>query len=99
MAAQRWFSDPWFVSFGLSEHETLCEALNAIECIECERCVRFRARTIEQLMGPLPAVRLSPTRPFTYTGVDYAGPFLLKATKLRGGPGFTRVMFLSLFAL
>ena len=39
-------------------------------------------------MEPLPAIRLDPTRLFTYTGVDYAGPFLIKATKLRRGPRF-----------
>ena len=47
-------------------------------------------------MGPLPAVRLNPTRPFTYTGVDFAGPFMLKATELRGWPRFYK-RYVSLF--
>ena len=62
----------------------------------CARYARFWAQTIEQLMGPLPAVRLSPTRPFTYTGVDFAGPLMLKATKLRGGLRFYKG-YVSLF--
>ena len=35
-------------------------------------------------MGPLPAVRTRPARTFTYTGVDYAGPFMVKASPGRG---------------
>ena len=30
------------------------------------------------LMGKLPATRVSPSPPFTTTGIDYAGPLLLK---------------------
>ncbi|CAB0044171.1 unnamed protein product [Trichogramma brassicae] len=30
----------------------------------CVRCARFRAAALEQLMGPLPAVRVTPGRPF-----------------------------------
>lgn len=35
-------------------------------------------------MAPLPAVRVTPSRPFTYSGVDYAGPFPVRTTKGRG---------------
>jgi hypothetical protein len=45
---------------------------------ECVVCRRFKATTMEQIMGQLPAQRLHPARPFTYTGVDYAGPFQSK---------------------
>ena len=32
-------------------------------------------------MGDLPAVRLQPSRPFRRSGVDYAGPLMLRTTK------------------
>lgn len=48
---------------------------------KCLICFRLKASTAKQLMGQLPGERVMPTRPFTNTGVDYAGPFYLK----RGG--------------
>ena len=70
-------------------------ARNTMRCIirNCDRCAPLGARTLEQLMGPLPDVRLSPTRLFTYAGVDFLGPFILKATKLRGGPRFYKDLY------
>ena len=35
-------------------------------------------------MGNLPAARTAPARPFTNAGVDYAGPFQIRAMKGRG---------------
>ncbi|KMQ84485.1 hypothetical protein RF55_17667 [Lasius niger] len=35
-------------------------------------------------MGNLPWARVTPSRPFQHTGVDYAGPILLRTTKGRG---------------
>ncbi|KMQ92415.1 hypothetical protein RF55_7605 [Lasius niger] len=35
-------------------------------------------------MGNLPDFRTTPTRPFSHTGVDYAGPILLRTNKGRG---------------
>ena len=40
----------------------------------CLPCVRQRAAVTTQLMGDLPASRVSPSAPFAKTGVDYAGP-------------------------
>ncbi|XP_076658785.1 uncharacterized protein LOC143362467 [Halictus rubicundus] len=51
---------------------------------QCVTCVRQRAATPQQLMGDLPPERVSPTRSFTNTGVDYAGPYLVRTTKGRG---------------
>ncbi|XP_063994272.1 uncharacterized protein LOC135171574 [Diachasmimorpha longicaudata] len=42
--------------------------------LRCAICTRHRARRAQQQMGQLPAVRVSPTRAFLHTGVDYAGP-------------------------
>jgi len=45
---------------------------------KCLTCFRLKASTATQLMGQLPRERVKPTRPFTNTGVDYAGPFYVK---------------------
>ncbi|GFR08089.1 MTBP_C domain-containing protein [Trichonephila clavata] len=45
------------------------------KCIhKCIICCRYRATTSKQLMGDLPALRVTPSRPFSACGVDYAGP-------------------------
>ncbi|GFR18678.1 integrase catalytic domain-containing protein [Trichonephila clavata] len=41
---------------------------------KCIICCRYRATTSKQLMGDLPAHRVTPSRPFSACGVDYAGP-------------------------
>ena len=47
-------------------------------CRSCTVCRRSTAHTQTQMMGQLPASRVTPSPPFTTCGVDYAGPFLLK---------------------
>ncbi|XP_055850540.1 uncharacterized protein LOC129915103 [Episyrphus balteatus] len=47
----------------------------------CVRCHRYNAKVQEQLMGSLPAERVIASRPFTNTGVDYAGPIEIKMWK------------------
>ncbi|XP_063993931.1 uncharacterized protein LOC135171377 [Diachasmimorpha longicaudata] len=41
---------------------------------QCVVCVRNRGELAQQLMGQLPPPRIQPSRPFTHTGVDFAGP-------------------------
>ncbi|XP_015124831.1 uncharacterized protein LOC107046673 [Diachasma alloeum] len=50
-----------------------CTVRAYISC--CPAYIRHRGRQAQQLMGQLPAVRLSPSRAFLHTGVDYASPF------------------------
>ena len=50
----------------------------------CVTCARFQATPSTQRMGDLPAARITPSRPFSRTGLDYAGPFMLKASNRRG---------------
>ncbi|XP_011859787.1 PREDICTED: uncharacterized protein LOC105557209 [Vollenhovia emeryi] len=50
----------------------------------CVRCTRFRGVVANQQMGHLPAERTRPSRPFLFTGVDYAGPLAIRTTKGRG---------------
>ena len=45
---------------------------------ECVTCQKAYARTSQQMMGELPAARTRPDRPFSITGIDFAGPFTYK---------------------
>ncbi|XP_072757728.1 uncharacterized protein [Anoplolepis gracilipes] len=50
--------------------------------LRCVICIRYRQKRAQQLMGQLPSERVTPTtRPFLHTGVDYAGPLLIKTWK------------------
>ncbi|XP_038122126.1 uncharacterized protein LOC119770754 [Culex quinquefasciatus] len=50
----------------------------------CVRCRRLKAKTAQQLMGSLPAARVTACRPFTHVGVDYAGPIQVRCSNTRG---------------
>ena len=50
----------------------------------CLPCVKNRGKTASQLMANLPSTRVQPSRPFTVTGIDYAGPFIIKSRSGRG---------------
>ncbi|XP_058817756.1 uncharacterized protein LOC131681067 [Topomyia yanbarensis] len=45
---------------------------------KCVQCFRVRPGATTQLMGNLPQSRIVPSPPFAVTGVDYAGPLLVK---------------------
>jgi len=40
----------------------------------CQICYRARPQSFQPSMGELPRLRVTPSRPFTATGVDFAGP-------------------------
>lgn len=44
----------------------------------CVTCVRHARNPANQIMANLPARRVQPGRPFLTSGVDYAGPFVLR---------------------
>lgn len=50
----------------------------------CVPCMRYAASFRSQLMGQLPTCRVTPNKPFLNTGVDYAGPINIRASKGRG---------------
>lgn len=50
----------------------------------CPPCVRWRAASPQPMMSSLPRPRAVPCRPFLRTGVDYAGPILLRSARGRG---------------
>ena len=55
-------------------------------CRRCVTCKKIAATAHQQLMGQLPQPRVSKAPPFTITGVDYAGPFKIKTSKIRRAP-------------
>ncbi|KXJ83866.1 hypothetical protein RP20_CCG028086 [Aedes albopictus] len=62
-------------SFHVSRLRTLIKQVAK----QCQHCIVKKAKPQIPRMGPLPEVRMTPyVRPFTYTGVDYCGPFLVK---------------------
>ena len=52
-------------------------------CSSCVICRKASARVEQQIMGQLPAARITPDHPFETTGIDFAGPFTLKLARTR----------------
>ncbi|XP_055920880.1 uncharacterized protein LOC129952352 [Eupeodes corollae] len=55
---------------------------------KCFTCFSNQPKSMQQLMGNLPAPRVNMSRPFTHTGVDYAGPLEVKTWKGRNSKKF-----------
>lgn len=54
--------------------------------LNCVTCCRFRKSHGQQKMADFPVPRVNLTIAFTHTGVDYAGPFQIKASNIRSPP-------------
>lgn len=54
----------------------------------CIVCFRSRPIAMQQLMGNLPAARVTPARAFLKCGVDYAGPFPIKISRNKSGKAY-----------
>ncbi|XP_055622906.1 uncharacterized protein LOC129766405 [Toxorhynchites rutilus septentrionalis] len=52
----------------------------------CFRCVRQNPQPYQQQIGQLPASRVTPSRSFSVTGVDYAGPLYMKPVHKKAAP-------------
>ena len=50
----------------------------------CIKCRRFKQEIGQQIMADLPQARVTPSRPFTNTGVDFTGHIDIKLSKGRG---------------
>ncbi|XP_062542316.1 uncharacterized protein LOC134210285 [Armigeres subalbatus] len=61
---------------------------------QCVTCFRCNPTLANQIMAPLPSVRLKPARAFTYSGMDYCGPFLVRPLI---GKGSSVKVYVSLF--
>ncbi len=61
----------------LSEQYYIQGARNLLKKIsrECVTCQKTYARPLQPAMGLLPSVRTTPAPPFTFVGLDFAGPF------------------------
>lgn len=59
----------------------------------CLTCARYIAKVPTQMMADLPAVRVNPAKAFYSTGVDYAGPFIVK----RGRGQTTEKVYAAIF--
>lgn len=49
----------------------------------CLPCYRLKAATMQPQMGDLPPDRVTEARPFAGVGTDFAGPFMVKTSRLR----------------
>ncbi|XP_058837171.1 uncharacterized protein LOC131693407 [Topomyia yanbarensis] len=52
----------------------------------CVTCVKARPHQLSQLMGSLPAVRVTQSYAFENVGIDFAGPFYLRRLSPRSAP-------------
>lgn len=62
-------------------HIIKCNRLIKTITQQCIRCFRFKCQAQQQRMAALPRLRVTPSRPFLNTGVDFAGPIELKKFK------------------
>ena len=53
------------------------------EVSQCVTCRKVKGESFKQQMGNLPTARVTLERPFSFTGVDYAGPIEVKSSNLR----------------
>ncbi|XP_045541882.1 uncharacterized protein LOC123723347 [Papilio machaon] len=51
---------------------------------KCVKCIRYKGVNTHQKMGQIPTARVTPSHPFSSSGVDYAGPIQVRTTKGRG---------------
>ncbi|XP_063540068.1 uncharacterized protein LOC134749095 [Cydia strobilella] len=68
----------------------LIDAGNTIKTYvrNCFPCAKQKAKTVTQLMGDLPEIRVKPSRAFLTTGVDFAGPVNVRMSPGRGTKTF-----------
>lgn len=71
-------------------HIPACKQLASKVSAECAPCQRTYARPVQPPMADLPTARVTPTPPFTVTGIDYAGPFLYRTTDDDGEERMTK---------
>lgn len=63
----------------------------------CVKCSRVKGLTSHQMMGNLPAMRINVGRAFLKTGVDYAGPVVVKVPTINTRKYLTVKGYISVF--
>lgn len=81
----------------ISQQFWIVSAKRAIRRVlsKCLRCWRTRPTPLQPPMASLPRERISPSKPFLHSGVDFAGPFIISLSKTRGAK--TMKAYLCLF--
>lgn len=54
--------------------------------LNCVKCCRFNKENNVQIMADLPWTRVNISAPFTHVGLDYAGPYNIKASNVKSPP-------------
>ena len=78
-----------FSTIGSNYYVTAARRLAKTICRQCVVCQKIAATTEQQLMGQLPAPRVTESQSFIIIGVDYAGPFTLKTDRKRKAPEYS----------
>ncbi|XP_071647570.1 uncharacterized protein [Temnothorax longispinosus] len=74
----------------LTQHYWVLGVHRAIQRVlsRCHRCFRVNPHTSQPLMADLPADRVRRAKPFSISGVDFAGPFNIVTRRARGVSSF-----------
>ena len=78
-----------FSHIGTKYYVTAARRLAKTICRRCVLCQKIAATAEQQLMGQLPAPRVTEAESFVIVGVDYAGPFELKTEKKRNATKYS----------
>jgi len=78
-------SGPQLLMTSLREKNWITRIRDVVRTViyHCLTCSKFKVKASQQLKGQLPSTRVQPARPFTTTGIDYAGPIVLRLGSTR----------------